>query len=244
MKSTKLEIGCGEKRPWREDFVGLDRFPLDGVDFVFDLDSQEPLPFEDNSFSLIYASHTLEHVRDLLPVMQELWRIAKPGGQLCILAPYDHTALNAANPYHHQAFNEHTPRFWTTSEKTRIPLKEYWVGRPSHQRWGLAASDNSSTNMDWRCMNMEFFYFQPFALFSNRKKRRLRSRQRDVCHSLLYHLVAFKPPLSEEQLEALEIDYYIPKEVASLRFSCNEGPVLHALRSLKRKLLNPSSSQT
>lgn len=27
-RKIKIEIGCGEKRPYRKDFVGLDRFAL------------------------------------------------------------------------------------------------------------------------------------------------------------------------------------------------------------------------
>lgn len=232
-RNTKLEIGCGTKRPYRKDFVGLDRFALPGVDVVFDLDSS-PLPFPDNKFDLVYASHSLEHVSDLQSVMRELWRIMKPGAQLCILAPYYLMSVNFANPYHKQAFNEHTPRFWTASPTSRIPVCEY--RQPPHsEKWGLVESDNSVPTFDFRCFRIEFFYFRKYALLSRRKLRKLRRTHNNVCNSILYHLVAFKRPMTETNIERMELDYYIPPEVINLRRKCAGIDVLRsALKPLKR----------
>lgn len=38
------------------------------------------LPFDDNSFDVIFCNHVLEHIPDDTKAMQELYRILKPGG--------------------------------------------------------------------------------------------------------------------------------------------------------------------
>src|SRR5947207_1577490 len=82
--ALQVDLGCGRiKLP---GFIGVDRFPMPGVDLVADLDAL--LPFASDSVDLIYASHSLEHVRDLSRVMRETYRICKHGAQICIVAPY------------------------------------------------------------------------------------------------------------------------------------------------------------
>jgi len=47
----------------------------------------ESLPFEANFFDVIVTSHTLEHIKDDLRVLQECARVLKPGGELIIFVP-------------------------------------------------------------------------------------------------------------------------------------------------------------
>ncbi len=104
--------------------MGMDRFFLPGVSVVGNL--EDPLPFADSSVDLVYASHSLEHVHELIPLMEEIWRICRPGAQVVIIAPYGHQGLNLANPYHFQIFNEHTPRFWTDARTSLVASEEWW----------------------------------------------------------------------------------------------------------------------
>src|SRR3989304_5178249 len=84
-KPVKLDLACGNRRA--EGFVGVDKEPLKGVDFVQDLESY-PYPFEDNSVDVINCSHYVEHTKDLIKFMNEIHRILKPGGTMNIVAPY------------------------------------------------------------------------------------------------------------------------------------------------------------
>lgn len=47
------------------------------------------LPFEDNSFDIIFCNHVLEHIPDDTKAMQELYRILRPGGWGVFQIPQD-----------------------------------------------------------------------------------------------------------------------------------------------------------
>lgn len=47
------------------------------------------LPFEDNSFDVIFCNHVLEHIPDDTKAMQEMYRILKPGGWGVFQIPQD-----------------------------------------------------------------------------------------------------------------------------------------------------------
>jgi SAM-dependent methyltransferase len=65
-------------------------YPLPGVDVVADLDRcrDGPLPFPDDSVDEMLLAHFIEHVRDPLPLMQELHRMAQAGCRMTIRVPY------------------------------------------------------------------------------------------------------------------------------------------------------------
>jgi len=82
---TKLHIGAGPR-----DF-GNEWTQIDGQEYphstcIRDLDH---LPYEDNTFSLIYSSHTLEYFdsEEVIKVLTEWKRVLKPGGILRLSVP-------------------------------------------------------------------------------------------------------------------------------------------------------------
>ncbi len=80
-----FDLGCGLKK--RSDAIGIDRIALAGVDVVADLD-RYPLPIASNVADEIVASHVLEHVQDVIAIMEEIWRICKPEGHVIIRTPH------------------------------------------------------------------------------------------------------------------------------------------------------------
>ena len=64
---------------------------------------------------------------------------------------------------------------------------------------------------------MEFFYFADYWGMSPERRRRARRSRLDVCEQVLYHLVAFKPPMTEADVRDLGAAYYMPPELEERR---------------------------
>ena len=84
MGDVRLDIGCGRSK--FRGTLGVDIAAVPGVNVLADLDSG--LPFRDGSVDAIYTSHTLEHVRDLISTMEELYRVCRPGALVHIWVPH------------------------------------------------------------------------------------------------------------------------------------------------------------
>ena len=57
-----------------------------GLDFRL-VPFEGPLPFEDNSFELVWASEVIEHVGDTARWLSEVRRVLVPGGRLLVTTP-------------------------------------------------------------------------------------------------------------------------------------------------------------
>lgn len=81
----KLEIGPGSAP--LEGFETLDVAPRLSIDYLYD--ASKRLPFRDNTFDFIYASHVLEHLPwfKIPQVLKEWVRVLKPGGVLEVWVP-------------------------------------------------------------------------------------------------------------------------------------------------------------
>jgi SAM-dependent methyltransferase len=77
-------------------------------DPILDLDSL-PYPFPDNHFELIEADHVLEHLHNPLQTIVELYRITKPGGEICIRVPHFSRGFTHAD--HKRGFDVTLPYF-------------------------------------------------------------------------------------------------------------------------------------
>ena len=117
----RLNVGCG--RNILGDWLNLDITPLPGVDVVADLDNcrNAPLPFANDSVDEFLLSHVIEHIREPLPLMQELHRIAKPGARLLLRVPHGASDDAYEDPTHvHQYFHGSfgyfsQPYYWRAS---------------------------------------------------------------------------------------------------------------------------------
>lgn len=80
----KLHLGCGPR--YIPGFVHVDALAAPHVDIVGPV---ERLPMNNDSASLIYASHVLEHFGrfEYRAVLQEWFRVLKPGGILRLSVP-------------------------------------------------------------------------------------------------------------------------------------------------------------
>ncbi|MCZ7649388.1 MAG: class I SAM-dependent methyltransferase [Planctomycetota bacterium] len=108
-----LDIGCGESKT--PGAVGIDILPGPSVDIVHDLNSL-PWPLEENRFERIVASHVLEHLNDLVGVMNEIHRVAKPGARIELLTPHFSSLNSWEDPTHTRHFARRSFEFFDTSK--------------------------------------------------------------------------------------------------------------------------------
>jgi Methyltransferase domain len=99
-QKTNLNVGCG--RNIREGWINLDSYPLPGVDIVADLErcADVPLALADSSVDEFLLSHVMEHIRNVLPMMQELHRVAKPDAVMKVQVPYGSSDDAFEDPTH------------------------------------------------------------------------------------------------------------------------------------------------
>ena len=96
-----LDFGCGNRK--RPGAIGIDINPDTQADIVHDL-NQFPYPFEDSTFDEIYADNTLEHLDNVIKVMEEMHRISKSGTIIVIIVPYFRARWAYIDPTHKHFF--------------------------------------------------------------------------------------------------------------------------------------------
>lgn len=137
-----LDVGCfGFRQVAVARSLGLLDLRHHGVDycepegpapaeFVFrraDL-RQDPIPFEDDRFDLVVASHVLEHLPNPLELFAELARVCRPGGLIYVESPSWMTVLFPGMPFDHDRFFSlsffddptHASRPWTRQALHRL----------------------------------------------------------------------------------------------------------------------------
>lgn len=92
-----LDLGCraGVQTRWLRE-RGYEVTSID-VEKLFDdalvVNANERLPFEDESFDLVWSSEVIEHLEDPAFSLAELRRVTKPGGELILTTPNSYALL-------------------------------------------------------------------------------------------------------------------------------------------------------
>jgi len=131
----KLNLGAG-KLDVRKGYVNLDMIAYPNIDVVWDL-NKLPLPFNDNQFEEILAYSILEHV-NYVPLMDELYRILKPGGIIKIRTPHFSYCESWADPTHINHFSYMTFFYFTKKLKREYSFSKWskFSGKITFQkRW-------------------------------------------------------------------------------------------------------------
>lgn len=104
-----LDIGCGiNKYPGS---IGLDRSLNTRADIIADLD-RFPYPLRDSSFREIRAIHVIEHVSDVIGMMEEVHRLLAPGGRVVIVTPHYTDFSSFCDPTHRWHLNSFSLRYF------------------------------------------------------------------------------------------------------------------------------------
>src|SRR5207244_5485059 len=102
MSGLVLDLGCGRRK--RAGAVGVDVNPASGADVIHDL-NRAPYPFDNRTIDEVYLDNVLEHLDDVVAVMEEIYRICRPGARVRIDVPYFRSRWAAVDPTHRHQFS-------------------------------------------------------------------------------------------------------------------------------------------
>ena len=96
-----LDLGCGNQK--KIGAIGIDINPVTSADIIHDL-NKFPYPFEESTFDEIYVDNVIEHLDNVVKVMEEIHRISKPDGIIVIKVPYFRSRHAFSDPTHKHFF--------------------------------------------------------------------------------------------------------------------------------------------
>jgi SAM-dependent methyltransferase len=97
-----LDLGCGARKT--TGAFGIDMVALPDVDLVRDLDAV-PYPLPESCADAVHLNHVLEHVDSPVRVLEEAWRLARPGARVYIRTPHYSGVYAGIDPTHRRAFS-------------------------------------------------------------------------------------------------------------------------------------------
>lgn len=142
-----LDIGCGNK-PYKElfnssvtEYIGCDiiQSSSNNVDILCEA-TKIPLP--DNSFDTVFSTQTIEHVGDFQDMVNEAYRLCKPGAYFIVSGPM-YWPLHE-EPYDYHRFTKHG--FAHTLEKAGFTVVEI---NPNGGKWALMGQVMIQTLPTW-----------------------------------------------------------------------------------------------
>lgn len=110
VRGLRLNIGCGNKRT--EGAVNIDR---QGSDLDLDLEDA-CFPFDDGSVDYVQSDHCLEHIRNLIPLINEIHRVMAPNAEARIRVPVLPNLEAFQDPTHVRFFTDRTFNYWLSGD--------------------------------------------------------------------------------------------------------------------------------
>jgi SAM-dependent methyltransferase len=103
-----LDIGCGPNK--FPNAIGVDKRLIQGVDVVCDIERE--LPFKTSSVDLIWMRHVIEHVGNLIGLMEEVYRVCRHRAAIEIVVPYYTSRGAFRDPTHVRYIAEDTFQYF------------------------------------------------------------------------------------------------------------------------------------
>lgn len=131
----KINVACGQNK--QEGFIGVDKIRTDATDIVFDLETFPWSFASDNSVDEIVCIHYVEHTKDLIKFMDEIYRIMKKPyidkkgeeikPKVTIIAPYYSSIRAWQDPTHVRAISEVTFMYFNKKWRDDNKLDHYGI---------------------------------------------------------------------------------------------------------------------
>lgn len=134
-KTIKLNVACGQQK--MEGFIGIDKIKTDATDIVFDLETHPWDFIPDNCVDELACSHFVEHVRDLVSFMDEIYRIMKSPyvnkdgekvtSKVTIVCPYYSSMRSMQDPFHIRPISEASFLYYNKDWRDANKLDHYGI---------------------------------------------------------------------------------------------------------------------
>lgn len=92
-----LDIGCGRNK--KEGAIGIDFCSNTNADIIHNLNIF-PWPLSDNIFEKVIMNNVIEHLDDIVKVMEEIHRVSKNGAEVIITTPHFSSLYSWQDPTH------------------------------------------------------------------------------------------------------------------------------------------------
>jgi len=129
----KIDLGAGDRK--EPGFLGLDISPRFAPDIQCDL--SKGIPLADDTVGHILARHILEHLPDLIFIMNELYRVCANGALVQIDVPHVDSAMAVADPTHRRYFSEESFHYFCLNGRHTRLNEAYGI----HCRFDLMAEE-------------------------------------------------------------------------------------------------------
>lgn len=137
VKLVRLNIACGQNK--QEGYIGVDCVKTSCTDVVHNLDIF-PWPFPDNYADEILCSHYVEHVVNLIGFMDEIYRIAKKGCKVTVIAPYYSSMRAVQDPTHVRSICEASFLYYNKQWREANKLDHYGIKSDFDFQYGYMLS--------------------------------------------------------------------------------------------------------
>ncbi|GAB4218263.1 MAG: methyltransferase domain-containing protein [Synechococcales cyanobacterium] len=108
----KLDVGCGDQK--RPGYLGMDIVALPGVDILHDM-NVTPWPLEADSVSEVVFDDVLEHSKNFLGILSELYRVCHNQATIKVSAPHFSSDSMYCDPTHTTFFSSRTFNYFDKS---------------------------------------------------------------------------------------------------------------------------------
>ena len=105
---TRLDLGCGPNK--LPGTFGFDCRRHPGVNVICDV--EQGLPLKDNCAEFVHLSHIVEHTKDLVGFMEEVYRVCRTGAEVRVVAPYYASRGAFRDPTHVRYITEDTFQYF------------------------------------------------------------------------------------------------------------------------------------
>lgn len=146
--AKKLDVGCGSRK--RKGFTGMDIVSIEGVDIVHDMNIS-PWPILSNNVEEIIFDDVLEHSKDFLTILREVYRVSAHGCIVKISVPHFSSDNMYTDPTHTTFFSTRSFNYFDKSQnhkhgfylsdvnfkvcKSNIYFIEYFTHEGDHKKF-------------------------------------------------------------------------------------------------------------